>query len=442
MTDATTAGTPLERARAVVCSYLSPVGTRDAPLDECDGAFASRAVQADHALPRDTTSTRDGYAVRAADTANAAPDRPIRLRVLEQVATAGAASGASSSERQLDVREAMRVMTGALLPAGADAVVPFEELEDAPADTLIVARHPVTSGRYLRPAASEVPVGEPVVARGEQIGPAVSGFAAALGHATLPVYLRPRATVIAIGDELLEPGAPAARGRLYNDGARMLASMLRDLGLEVTISPPIADTRSAIRRSLERAAADRYDLLLTTGGTGGGDHDLIRSVLSELAGRPLVPNLALRPGGGTIFTKLHTTPCFALPGTPGAAIMVFELLVRPAARILLGSATPENPKVVATLADPLERGGSRSRAAASGVVRPRRMQLYTANAELRARPVPRAHLYRELRESNAVWLPKPGAAVPSVGDSIELELSGSIPAAPEPVANPSEKEQQ
>ncbi len=460
MKDTTGSETTLEAARAILGSHLSPGGVRDRLLHECDGLFAARSVYAGRALPHDTTSTRDGFALRAVDTATATPERPVRLRVLDRVATAGgdAAGGAAAgsagdsagkfpaSGPPLGKNEAIRVMTGALLPEGADAVVAFEELADASAETEIAVQRPRERGSYLRRAGSEVSVGEPVVARGEQIGPSIIGLAAALGQATLPVYERPRALVIGIGDELLEPGEPVTGGRLYNDGAAILASLLRGYGLEATVSSPIADRRNVIRRAIEHAVSAGYSLIVTTGGTGGGDHDLIRGVLMELTGELLVSRLALRPGGGTVFTMLQGTPCFALPGTPGAATMVCELLLQPAARIVLGSGAPENPKIIAKLSEPFERPRSAGGAARSGrspvAVRPRRMQLYTAGAELRARPVPRTHLYRELRETNAFRLSRPGEPLPRVGDSIELELSATIRTTPDRAENRSELEKE
>ena len=407
------------RARACPPVYEAP--------ERCDRLYAAEPIHAPIGLPRDATSRRDGYALHSADTVRAGADTPVSLAVIGTV-TAGDSSPPPPAPAP---GQAVRIMTGALLPLGTDTVLAFEELEYNAGAGAVTVCAPAPPGRWVRTPGSEITCGELLLNDGLAVGPAQIAVATALGIEAMPVHRRPRIAVVAIGSELAAAGAPLPPGHLYNDAATLLCAHLHRLGAETRCGEPVEDTVTAIQTRLREALQDGVDLVITTGGTGDGDKDLSATVLSQMTGPAVFRGVAIRPGGGTALFDCDGIPCFALPGAPSAAAMAFDLLVRPAVRILLGAAQTHNPLVAATLVDTgyEDRPTCRERAGGAGppgLIRVERARVSAAGAVVSARVVRHRNVYRELSESNALWVRGAEAREAEAGTSIELELVAPI----------------
>jgi molybdopterin molybdotransferase len=291
----------------------------------------------------------DGFALVSADTAGASTDAPVRLRVTHHIA-----AGATQWER-VGTGSAARIMTGAPLPDGADAVVPFEDVEDS--GESIDVRRPIASGACVRPRGQDIRVGDEILPHGTEFGAPQIALVAAIGLAKAPVVRRPRVAILATGDELVSPGEPLSPGQIYNSNTPMLAAAVEEAGGEPLLSPTVEDTADALREALE--AARGADLILTSGGASVGDYDHVKSVVGE-AGDVGFWRVRLRPGKPLLFGSIGGTPLIGLPGNPTSAAVTFELFVRPAIRAALGAA-PYRPTIEA-IADASfdNRGGRRT----------------------------------------------------------------------------------
>ncbi len=387
-------GIPLHEARRRVETHLRACPVVHEPPQRCGGLYTAEPVYASSDLPRDTTARRDGYAVRSADTASATRNNPVHLPIAATV-TAGRVP-----PPRLAAGRAVGVMTGALIPEGADTVLSSEEVDLSPNGDALVIREPTPAGRWLTRPGDEIAATERVVAARRPVRPATVALVTALGLTVLPVHRRPQVALLPLGDELVPPGTSLGPGQRYPDGATLLAAAMRELALETRLLPPDPDDIEAVLQSLRSAAEDGADLLITTGGTGGGRKDLVREALERLGTAAVFSAVAVRPGGSTTFGFCGPVPWFALPGTPAAAVTAFDLLVRPAVRALLGAGGTRNPEATVTLLDPGQKPSP-------GKVQ--RLRVEVRSGQLFARRVRHRSIYLELGESNALWVP--GSAV-------------------------------
>jgi molybdopterin molybdotransferase len=304
----------------------------------------------------------DGYAVRSADVATATPGAPVDLDVLGSVA-AGYEAGMS-----LQPGTSIRIMTGAPLPSGADAVVPFEETSDAdrpkamrltaPASRIGV-RRAVRAGDHVRPAGEDVLHSERVMALGRLIRPQEIGLLASLGHETALVHRRPRVAILATGDELLDLNSPLQPGKIRNSNEYTNAALVTRTG-GVPVRLGIArdtehDLTSKIRQGLDLNA----DLFLTSGGVSVGDYDVVKDVLDR-EGQMQFWQVSMKPGKPLAFGLLPGgVPLIGLPGNPVSAMVSFEQFARPAILKMLGHRDLAKPAVRAIVDDPLTNSGRR-----------------------------------------------------------------------------------
>ncbi len=389
-------GIPLHEARRRVEAHLHACPVVHEPPERCDGLYTAEPVYAPTNLPHDTIARRDGYAVRSADIAVATRDNPVHLPI---GATVTAGSAGSTPPPELVRGQAVGVMTGALIPGGADTVLGAEEVERSADGNTLVIFEPAPAGRRIAQPGDEIAAGECVVAARRPVGPETLALMTALGLTGLPVHRRPKVAVLPIGDELVSPGTALESGQRYPDGAILLAAAMRGLKLETYLLSPAPDDLETLRQRLRGAVDDGADLLITTGGTGGGSKDLVRELLARPEAEVVFSGVAVRPGGSTAFGFCGPVPWFALPGTPAAAVTAFDLLVRPAARALLGAGDTRNPEATVTLLNP-EQEPSPGRL--------QRLRVEVRAGRLYARRVRYRNIYRELAESNALWVP--GAA--------------------------------
>jgi molybdopterin molybdotransferase len=283
-------------------------------------AAAGRVLAAD--LPARLTqppfdaAAMDGYAVRWADRAG-----PWAV-----VGTSAAGHGWAG---MLQAGQAVRIFTGAAVPAGADVIVVQEEVARDGDTARLVGDGPPHAGAHIRRAGQDFTAGQPLLATGQHLGPTQLGLAAAAGHGALPVVRRPRVTLIATGDELVPPGTEPGPGQIVSANPAMVAAMLTAVGAQVDDPGLVPDKADALAAALQRAAADRADLILTIGGASVGDHDLVVPVLRELGAAIDFWRVAVRPGKPMLAGTLGQTRVIGLPGNPVSAYVTALLFAVP-----------------------------------------------------------------------------------------------------------------
>jgi molybdopterin molybdotransferase len=329
-------------AQARVLAAVAPLPAEAVALADAAGRVTAEAVHAAVDLPPFPSSAMDGFALRAVDA-------PGTLRVVEDVAAG------SPSARAVEPGEAMAISTGGVVPEGADAVVPLENVDRS--DNSVVLSEAVTPGAHVRPRGGDAAAGDVVVAAGTLLGPAQLGALAAAGIAEVACSRRPRVAVLATGSELVAPGRPLGPGQVYEANALMLASALARVGATVERLPAVADDEAAHRDAIAHGL--EADVLVTSGGVSVGPHDLVRRVEAELGVEELFWQVAVKPGKPVSFGVRGATLVFGLPGNPVSSLVGCELLVKPALRALQGLADPLPGYELGTLASPLRRNGAR-----------------------------------------------------------------------------------
>ncbi|HVC86391.1 MAG TPA: gephyrin-like molybdotransferase Glp [Gaiellaceae bacterium] len=309
----------IEEALARVLACVRVLAAEDVPIAVAAGRVLASDAIAVTDLPPFPSSAMDGFAVRAADT-------PGSLRVV------GHSAAGRPERRTLAAGEAVEISTGAVVPEGADAVVPVERTSGA------VEVEEVAPGENVRPRGGDVFAGAIVVAAGTRLGPPQVGALAAAGIAGVRCARRPRVAVLATGSELRAPGSPLAPGEIYESNSVLIAAQLAQENAEVELLPVVGDDAPALRAALERAL--RCDVVITSGGVSVGPHDLVRGTLAELGAVEVFWRVAVKPGKPVAFSVHGETLVFGLPGNPVSSLVGFELFVRPALRALQGARAP------------------------------------------------------------------------------------------------------
>lgn len=323
-------------ALARILAQIGPLAPEDTPLTDALGRVLAEEVTTPFPLPPFANSSMDGFAVRAADLTTLPTTLPV---------TGEIAAGATAVPT-LFPGQALRIMTGAPVPPGADAVVPVEDTKARGGGAAFLEA--VSEGQCIRPAGEEAAAGSVVLRAGTVLRPAHIGLAATVGRANLRTYPRPRVAVLSTGDELIEPGQALGFGQIYNSNAYALAALVADAGGVVTHRLHARDTPEALRAAFD--AAEDADVLITSGGVSVGDYDYVKSVFAE-RGTVDFWKVAIRPGKPVAFGQWGRTHFFGLPGNPSSTIVTFELFVRPALRRLAGHTDLTRPLLTATLTE-------------------------------------------------------------------------------------------
>jgi len=334
--------TPLEDAQAFVIGHCPPAEPVDVDFDQAHGLVLAADVVAAEQVPPFANSAVDGYAVRAIDVASA----PVELPVVAEVA-AGAAT-----DRVLGAGEAIRIMTGAPIPEGADAVVMVEETERIGEGRVRIVTG-VPEGVAVRPAGDDVQPGDLLFTAGTVVTPAVLGVLASVNARRVSAFPRARVAVLSTGDELVEDGGPLAPGQIRESNRRMLAALLRETACVVVDYGTVADDEAALESVLRRAAGE-CDAIVTSGGVSMGDYDVVKAVLGRIADMTWM-QIAIKPAKPFAFGLLEGTPIFGLPGNPVSSLVSFEMLARPALRRMMGHRRLARPSHVAISDDGIKR---------------------------------------------------------------------------------------
>jgi molybdopterin molybdotransferase len=336
----------VEAYLSAILSEITPLAPASRELAAAEGCVLAEDVTAAVSLPSFDNSSMDGYAVLAGDVEGASKASPVTLRVTGEIA-----AGDIGAYR-LVPGTAIKIMTGAQLPAEADAVVPVEWTNDGIATVEIY--RPADVGNAVRYAGGDAVAGETLLDAGVRMRPMQIAVAASAGRKTVSVRPRPRVVVLSTGDELTEPGTPLVPGRIWDSNSYMIAACARQAGADATRRSVVPDDPAGVLPALEGQLLDA-DLLITTGGVSmGGEHDVVKAALREL-GTVTFRKVAMQPGMPQGFGVLgkDRVPIFTLPGNPVSAYVSFQLFVRPAIAALQGTADLSLPLVQASLTGPV-----------------------------------------------------------------------------------------
>lgn len=324
-----------------VLAHTRPLEALDVSLLDSRGCLLAEAVKAPWALPPFDTAAADGYAVIASDVAAASEANPVVLPVSDDVPAGYRAS------HPLATGKAIRIGSGAPLPARADAVVPVDATDGGMANVSV--RRPVQVGAGIRDAGQDVDQGQTVLPDGALVGAREIALLAAVGQARVTVHPRPRVVVMSTGTELIEPGAPMTPGLITDSTGYMLTAAAQDAGAMAYRAGPVRDEQRALMDTLEDQLV-RSDLVVTTGGVAAGTYDTMKNVLARL-GAVEFTRVAISPGmaQGHGYLGPDHVPIFTLPGSPVSAFVAFEVFVRPVIRRMLGHPQVFRPLIPARL---------------------------------------------------------------------------------------------
>ena len=351
----------LEEARALIMALVDPLEAEQVPLEDCLDRVLTADVVSRLTLPPWPNSAMDGFAVRSTDIAGASAERPVRLRVIGEVAAG------HESTIEVGPRSAARILTGAPLPAGADAVVPVEQTDAragaAELPEMVAVDAPAAAGAHIRPTGSDMRAGDRLLSAGSRATAAAIAVAAAGGHAELPVRRRPRVAVLATGDELVAPGVTPGPAQIPDSNSVGLLAQAREAGAEAR---SLGIARDDVEEVAERlsAALESADIVVVSGGVSVGAHDVVKDAFSRL-GEMALWRVAVQPGKPLAVAQAASAAgrrvlLVGVPGNPVSSFVTFELFVRPAVRRLAGHAdAPGRPIVRARLAEPVRKAVGR-----------------------------------------------------------------------------------
>ena len=324
----------LEVVQAKIRAAVPAARTGMVALRDARGLVLAAEIVAGEPVPPFANTAMDGYAVRSADTATA----PVRLRVVADLA--------AGYEAAVDVGpgEAIRIMTGAPMPHGADAIVMVERTERDGDDGVLIQVAAV-AGDHVRGVGGDVGDGDVVFTPGVVLGPAHLGVLASLGFAEVPVYRRVRVGVISTGDELREGPVELAPGQIRDSNRPMLLALVAEAGAEAVDLGIGRDDEAAVTTMFRDAAAS-CDAIITSGGVSVGDYDVVKAVLGQLGALEWW-QVAIKPAKPLAFGLIDGTPIFGLPGNPVSSHVSFELFARPALRQMMGHSAPDRAVVQA-----------------------------------------------------------------------------------------------
>lgn len=343
---------PLQEAQEFVLAACAPDTPRPIPIDEALGCVVATPVVAIEAVPPFVNSSRDGYALRAADTlAAGANGHPVRLRVI------GAIMAGSQFGEAVEPGQAVRIMTGAPLPTGADAVCMIEDCRDEEDGEVVAIEGPVTVGEAVREAGEDVAVGDVLADSGTVLTPGHIGVLANQGMIEVTVHPRPRVGVLSTGDELVAHCGPLAPGQIRDANRHSLLALVHREGWHPVDLGIVGDDEEALGMVLDQVGTT-CDAIIASGGVSVGDLDIVKVVLKDRsAGAMRWMQVAIRPAKPFAFGTLAAsgTPVFGLPGNPVSAMVSFELFVRPGIRRMGGHQSVERIVVPAVAEVDLRR---------------------------------------------------------------------------------------
>jgi len=333
-----------EEARRIILDNVTPLGAEKVETLEALGRVLSEDIVAPWDMPLWDNTAMDGYALNSEDCQESA--------ILQLAGFLPAGGTMTDAVRRGTV---VKILTGAPIPPGADAVVPFEEADEA--DGYVAIRVKVKRGDHIRFKGEDVKTGETILPAGTVLRPSEISMLASFGKLFVPVHRRARVAVLSTGDELLEPGEPLAPGKIINSNSLALAAAVRQAGAIPIMLGIARDNKESLREKL--AEGLKADVLITSAGVSAGDRDYVRDVLDELQVKQLFWKVDIKPGRPTAFAVHDGNPVFSLPGNPVSSLLTFEQFVRPALLKMMGHCRVLRPLITATLREDIRKKPSR-----------------------------------------------------------------------------------
>src|SRR5438876_261657 len=334
---------PVAKALQIVLDQTTSLPAESVALIDAMGCVLAEDIIADTDLPPFDRAQMDGYAVRASDIA----ETPARLRI------AGESAAGAGWHHEMKAGEAVRIMTGAPVPAGADAVQQVELTREVDDADFVEILEPVKTGRSIVKQADEIKVGETVLRAGEEINAAMIATLASFGYARVKVGRRPRVSVMATGSELVDVSHKPGRDQIRDSNNYTIAAYASLAGATVERLPLVGDDTEELKRQIAKAAA-ASDVLITSGGVSMGVYDFTKAALKELGAEIFFERVALRPGKPTVFARLGDALVVGLPGNPGSVAVTFYRFARTALRVMQGAKAAMLPADTAVLARDLK----------------------------------------------------------------------------------------
>jgi molybdopterin molybdotransferase len=329
----------VEEALEKILSHIHSLGFEKVTILEAMGRVIAEDIYAKRDIPPLDNSGMDGYAVRWEDIQHASNHRPIRLEVVEDL------PAGSISEKTLERGQAIRIMTGAPIPKGADTVIPVEDTKKEDGWVLILNGAPL--GEHIRRAGEDVKKGERVISARDLIRPAEVGMLASLGRSFVSVYQRPLVAILCTGDELVDVDEGLDEVKIVSSNSYTLAAQVKDCGA-IPIQLGIAkDRKEEIKEKLRQGI--RADVLLSSAGVSVGDYDFVKDVLADLGMKMIFWKVAMKPGKPLAFGIMRGKPVFGLPGNPVSSMVSFEQFVRPSLLKMMGHRQLFRPMIEAIL---------------------------------------------------------------------------------------------
>ena len=343
----------VQQALQQILEVFNPLEPETVALLNASRRVIFHPILAVHDIPGFTNSSMDGFAVQASDLTTASPETPVQLLVIEDI------PAGSLPRRTIGPGQAARIMTGAPLPAGADAVVPVENTSQSPSPEHVTVHTPATAGQYIRPRGQDLCAGQIILEPGRILQPQDIGMLASLGLAEVIVYRRPRVGIFSSGDELVAPGQPLGPGQIYDANRYFLASLLSESGAEVIHLGTARDDPAEIVQMLSQSVAAKLDLIVTSAGVSVGVYDYVRQVI-ESHGSLDFWRVNMRPGKPLAFGSFKNIPLVGLPGNPVSAFVGCTVFVLPVIRKLTGLPPLFRRTARVVMKEPIESDGRES----------------------------------------------------------------------------------
>jgi len=394
-------------ALGLILNSVRPSSEEIIPLAASLFRHLAASVTAPIDLPRFDNAAMDGFAVRALDTQQASDAHPLPLKVIRTVA-AGDAGGRCLMP--LPAGRAVRIMTGAPVPEGADAVIPFE---DAPGEEI---RQPADTGDHIRRAGEDVAAGAKLFETGERITPRTIALLAALGLCQVTVFRKPRVCLLSTGNEIRPAGETLQPGQIYNSNGPALMAALAELGIDGEMIGVAVDTEESLRDALSQI--EDTDVLITVGGVSAGDFDLVPKVLKDIGAEVVFHKVAIKPGKPLLYAIRGKTHVFALPGNPVSALMVFDRFVRPALLKMMGARHFKRTLHEAVAVEPL-KGASGKEVYLRGLVSSENGRFVARSAGAQG-----SAMLGSLARANAVLIVPAARKAIAAGESLSFEFLG------------------
>jgi len=345
-----------EEALATILSTVLPLPKQRVRLDKLLGCVLAEPAVTRTDLPHFDNSAVDGYGVCVSDLGGASIESPVRLKL------AGVIQAGDAGDIQMSPGTTVKILTGAPVPAGVEAVVMLEYCDEQNGDVYV--RQPVNPGENVRRRGEEFLRGQEVLESNIRVSPPVVGLLATLGYPSFMVYRRPRVALISTGNELVEPGKPLLPGQIYDSNSYALASALSALGVEASFSLHARDDQAATSKAFARAMSS-CDVVISLGGVSVGDYDFVKDVVERLGVSTIFWRIAMKPGKPVYFGQVESPPgsrqklVFGLPGNPVSALVTFHQLVRPALLKMMGLEAVSTMKLSATVKKSIRKRAGR-----------------------------------------------------------------------------------